>query len=38
MGVWGRSPQPLRDFSNFLIQTAILMLLDHILHVFRAEL
>ena len=36
MGVWGRSPQPLGNLWMFLEKKAILILLDHILHVFTA--
>ena len=36
MGVWGQGPQPLGDFYKFLGKNAILILLDHILHVFTA--
>ena len=38
MGVWGQSPQPLGNFSKFLEKKAILILLDHILQVFKAEM
>ena len=36
MGVWGKSHQPLGDFCKFLEKKAILIPLDHILHVFTA--
>ena len=36
MGVWGQSPQSLGDFCKFLKKKAILILLDHISHVFKA--
>ena len=35
-GVWGQSPQPLGDFCTVLEKKAILIPLDHILHVFTA--
>ena len=35
-GVWGQSPQPLGDFCKFLEKKAILIPLNHILHVFTA--
>ena len=39
MGVWGRSSQPLGNFFViFLEKQAILMPLDHNLHVFRTIL
>ena len=36
MGVWEQSPQLLGNFRKFLKQKAILIPLDHILHVFTA--
>ena len=36
-GVWERSPQPpVGDFCKFLEKKAILILLDHISHMFKA--
>ena len=34
--MWRRIPQPLIDFRNFLEKLAILIPLNHILHVIRA--
>ena len=36
MGDWGLRPQPLGNFCKFLGKKAILIPLDHILHVFTA--
>ena len=35
-GVWGQSSHPLGDFCKFLGKKAILIPLDHIVHVFKA--